>query len=590
MRTLVPPALWALLTLAAVGSAQTVGSPPADPAAPPAPLTRLREVRYAVALESGRLVDGTGPLSKQRGELTAGDVFLYYGRTTDSFGREWSVVGDPAALARVDRWFAIPAGGYAKGELDGRVSLISGWGAGAPLAAGLAGGMDATAALLEAQQPIRVGREWWRDTLEVEAAYLPEIGDLAAVRAYWVPAEIASDALSLLGGRELLGPWPDRPGFGRLHIAPRLPLVFRFDGVAWRLDERPLVTAPFLGLLGNQGLVLDLQGPTEDTGPSLTCWDLVGGHDPLGASVGRLETAPASPGTLATAVRPESNRYLGLFDRASSLWPVAAPAITAPRKVEPELPAGGVVLSDQSRRQAVYLEQRLSGPLVQRLRGRDVRFTVWARAQPQGADTVSITVSIELEAGSMRQVTSGPVGALPTRLEVLATIPADVESIAVRLVPVDLSVAVTEGGSAVFDRAVLAPASWPVLAAPAALYLYRVRATSYSPARRYTRARLTVSERSAAELEAAWLELENGDFDDMARPRILGGMLEPGMAEREVRIAWGEPRTRSTGGTLSHWEWDDRSAAFGEDGRLVAWQREAEPLPPVLPVCHGVGP
>jgi hypothetical protein len=240
--------------------------------------------------------------------------------------------------------------------------------------------------------------------------------------------------------------------------------------------------------------------------------------------------------------------------------------------VLPEQLDGGVLLSDVSQRQAVYLEQVIPEAITRQLRGRPVRARLMARAKGgEGASTA--TVALEVAAGSIRQSLSVQVGALPTPVELYLTIPEDAETITVRILPTDVSIAVVEGGSVVIDSATVVPAEWPDRLEAAPLLLRRIRTVTYRPAPRYTRATLVISERTPEELNRIWREAQNQSAQQLER--ILSGEVEVGMTERQVELAWGDP-TSINAGDLSRWVWPDRAASFDDEGVLLAWSRQPE--------------
>jgi hypothetical protein len=265
--------------------------------------------------------------------------------------------------------------------------------------------------------------------------------------------------------------------------------------------------------------------------------------------------------------------------------PLVGDRLRAPRLLVPSSDRGGVQVQDNSARQAVYLEQTLPEVVAAHLRGRVIRFQVDARVPQEGDVASTGTISVELLAGDQSISTSIPVGALPTPVSLSLEVPAEAETIRVRLIPLDRSIAVPERGSAIFERAALVPADWPDHLEPAPLLVRRIRIVTYEPARRYVRSALAVSERDPADLERTWGALLDGDWDDEAASRILAGELRAGMPREEVRLAWGVPDDETRVGTAERWDWPLRSAAFGADGRLLTWTDASEPEPPEPQVC-----
>lgn len=551
-------------------SAAAVASQTIDPPGPTLP----RQPRfYAVALEDGTLYRQTDVASDTILEFRRGRIFDYLGEVVDTFGRDWHSVGSGDSWHRTESWYAIPATSAEVREVSGVVSLLRNLPAprAAP-GAKFATSEEAAAYNASLNTTIPVARDWWDQSLEVEATALGRFGRVLGVMARFVPPDVAEELVTMLGGAATLGPWPQEPGFGRLYIAARTGLVYRFDGAEWRLTDPPLTMDSIIGLLGNPQLSFDPEAPSEATGPWVSCWRLVGGLSPRGGLAGSVAAAPAPPSSLEAAARPDADRRLGYYDLTSRAWPTAAPATNAPRRVLPEKLAGGVLLSDTSQRQAVYLEQVIPAAVTRQLRGREVRARVMARAAG-GEGAMTAAVALEVEAGSVRQSVSAQVGALPTPVELNLVIPEDAETIIVRILSTDVSIAVLEGGSVVIDSATVAPAEWPSTLEATPLLLRRVRSITYRPALRYTRAALVVTERTPEELQVIWRQAEGQPFEQLEK--ILSGEIEVEMTARQVQLAWGEP-TSVTAGDLTRWVWPDRTASFDDTGLLLAWSRQPE--------------
>ena len=564
------PALVLVLVVAGAAAAQT---------APVGPVQQ-----YAVLLEPGTLrtrADSTAPTAT---ELGAGAVVRYLGATADAFGREWQIVGDPQALVRQERWFAIAASPGEIVDLEMADLLTSLPAPRRRPRARLVGESTPEEVLAAAREPVSVSADWWQRSerqrvIEIEAA------DLLGAEAWRLDPAIVAEVLELLGGREQLGPWPQAPAFGRLHIAPLLPVVWRFDGSEWQLLQGGLTMTPNLSLLGNGDLVIDATHPRVLTGGVLPCWTLVGGRDPGGTAVGRLDVAPVAPVRVARPERRPELALLGLVDLEPRVRPLVSDRLRAPRRLVSSTPGAGVQVQDNSARQAVYLEQVLPESVTAKLRGRTMRLQVYARV-PQEGDTASTgTVAVELSAGEETISLSVPVSALPTPVIVSLRVPESATRMRVRLIPMDRSIAVPERGTAIFERVSLVPDEWPDRREPAPLLVRRVRIVTYEASRRYTRAALAVSERTPEALERTWGALLDGDWDREARQRMLAGELQPGMLRDEVGLAWGEPQERSQIGAAERWDWADRSAAFDDAGRLITWTAAAEPQLPEPRLC-----
>jgi len=557
------------LTICAL-SAVSAASQTLDPPGP----TQPRDPHlYAVALENGTLYRSADVASDTILEFRRGHIFEYLGETVDTFGRDWSSVGSEDGWRRTETWYAIAATPEEARAVTGVVSVLKSLPA--PVAVPVvefATSEAAAAYNASLKKAIAVGHDWWDQSVDVDAAALGRFGRVVGVLAHVVPGEVAEELVTMLGGTDAMGPWPEEPSFGSLYVAPRTGFVYRFDGGAWRLLDPHLAMESMIGLLGNPQLSFDPEAPPEATGRPISCWRLVGGLTPRGGLAGTVAAAPAAPARLDSAARPDSDRRLGYYDLTGRAWPTAEPATRAPRRVLPEKLAGGVLLSDTSRRQAVYLEQVIPAAITRRLRGREIRARLMARSAGGEGATVA-TVALEVEAGSARLSLSAQVGALPTPVELTLVVPEDAETIVVRILPTDVSIAVLEGGSVVIDSATVVPAEWPQTLPAAPLLLRRVRTVTYRPTPRYTRATLVISERSPEELNAIWREAEAQPVEQLQK--ILSGEVEVAMTERQVQLAWGEP-TSVIAGDLTRWVWPDRAASFGDAGTLVAWSRQPE--------------
>lgn len=567
-------ALTSCLLSAVLAASQTID--------PPGP-TLVRELqRYAVALEDGTLYRNADVASDTILEFRRGHIFEYLGETADTFGRDWHSVGSGDGWRRAESWYAIPATRAEVRDVTGAVSVLRSLPAPPAVPADeFATSETAAAYNASLKEAITVGPYWWDQSLEVDAAALGQFGRVVGVWARLVPSDVAEELVTMLGGNEVLGPWPLEPAFGRLYVAPRTGFVYRFDGADWRLMDPPLAMDSMMGLLGNPQLSFDREVPPEATGRPISCWRLVGGLTPRGGLAGGVEAAPTPPVRLEATTRLETDRRLGYYNLTARAWPTAAPATRAPRRVLPEKLAEGVLLSDTSRRQAVYLEQVIPGSLTRQLRGRELRARLMARAAG-GEGAAVATVALEVEAGSVRQSTSAQVGVLPTPVELNLVIPEDAQTITVRVLPTDVSIAVLESGSVVIDSATLVPAEWPEMSEATPLLLRRVRAVTYRPAPRYTRATLVISRRSPEQLNAIWREAEALPVERLEK--ILSGEVEANMTERQVQLAWGEP-TKVTAGDLTRWVWSDRAASFDDTGVLLAWSRQTEQEQARASVC-----
>lgn len=575
-------------TVAVMGVGQSRPERP-QPVAPPGSLTPGLKPRHAVALEAGTLSRGASIGTEESGRFAAGAVFDYFGDRTDTFGRDWHVLGAPGAWLRHDGWYAIPARPGELRQYSGNLSLISSLPPPqALLPSVLVDDVAAAAAIALRRLPLRVAAGWWRQVVSVDSTYVPEFGETVGLRVYRVPRHAALEAIDMLGGVPRARGWPEGVGFGQLHVPAALPLVFRYDGQTWDVGEAPMSMIPVLSLLRNPEFVADARAPLAPTGLTLPCWSLIGGLDPRGMTVGRLDAALPAPARVAAVTRRDTDSLLGLENLTERLSPVVPEAMHAPRSLLPAVAvAKGVAINDNSQRQAVYLEQALSDSLTEALRGRTVRLAVMARAIPSLEAAATATVGIELEAGSVLAATSATVGPLASQVALEVTIPEDATRVVVRLLPLDRSIAVQERSGAIFEAVSLVPVEWPSRLDSVSLLLRRVRVVTYSPALRYTRAPMAVSERPTPDLRAAWVQLAAGTWNRDEREAILAGRLAPGMSPDEVRLAWGEPEKRQQTAGMQRWDYKDRSAAFGLESGLISWTRDAAVGDRVPALCPG---
>jgi len=541
---------------------------------PPGPRLPRDPQLYAIALEAGTLYRAADVASEEVLEFRRGHIFEYLGPTTDTFGRDWHSLGNGDGWLRTEKWYAIPATQEEARNFSGSVSVLTSLPAPRQVPAdGFATSEAAAAYSASLKQAIEVGSDWWNEAIEVDAGALGQFGRVVGVPARLVPPAVAEEIVALLGAEAAMGPRPEDPGFGRLYVAPRTGLVYRFDGDEWRQMTPPLAMDSMVGLLANPQLSFTPGAPPEATGKLISCWRLVGGLNPRGGVAGTVAPAPPPPLRLQASARPDTARYLGYYNLTGRAWPTAAPATLAPRRVLPDRLSSGVLLSDTSRRQAAYLEQIIPAAITHQLRGREIRAQLMARAPVDRGGGATATVALEVEAGSVRQSLSAQVGALPTPVTLNLVIPEDAETIIVRVLPTDVSIAVLEGGSAIIDSATVVPAAWPDTLEAAPLLLRRVRTVTYRPSPRYTRAKLVISSRSFDDLRAIWREAVRLPVEKLEK--ILSGEIEIGMSERQVRLAWGDPEN-VTKAALTHWAWPDRAASFDDEGRLLAWSRQPE--------------
>ena len=555
---------------------------------------------YAVLLQDADLFASPTSDGEIVVRVPAGSHLGYVGETTDAFDRAWFTVQDPfRSQPRQRKWLApfnaaelLAFGGRAAVLADRLPPLTVGGARGSATAAALAA---ATAAAQPARAP------WWMPAAELTATHAPTFDGVVALSAAAVEEAQAREAIELLGGQEALADWPADPLPGELFVPPRLPVVFVFDGSEWRLRRPARLFGDALSLLDNPLLLPDLSAPPLAGGPAIACWELVGALTPGGGPAGSIQVAP--PRT------PPRGRALPLPDagepdpanaplRIQGLLPPAPALARVPPRVDPPPIPSGVEIRDDDGRQAVYLEQTLDPALARRLRGRDVVLDVVARtpAAAQSAATFGVNVQIDggpatgAAADRIQLSTSFTVDANPVRFAYPFTVPEAAESLTVRLLPLDRSIAVDQQGAVIFERVTLRLAHWPARPAAASLPLNRVTATSWEGARLHTRSPIALTTRPAEEVEAIWPQVAASDWSVEDKQLVLAGELRHGMSPEQVRLAWGEPEEEEPAGEygIDHrWRYPDRYVAFTA-GKVIAFATTPEEVakPPVLR-CSG---
>jgi hypothetical protein len=551
--------------------AQTAGAGPsmAEPAPP-----------RAVLLEDAELYEDPSSAGTIVARLPAGTVLDYAGETTDVYGRTWYAVRDPhRSERRRDAYLApftyeqLRAFGYRAAVLaDRRPSAVAAVGA-AAAASGAAGGMPAATATPDAP--------WWRPAGVLELADAPTYGEVVAVSARAAEVGTVRRAIELLGGREAIARWPSEPLPGELFVPAMLPALFVFDGSEWDLAQPVRLLGDAVSLLGNGGFAVDPAAPPLAGGPALQCWLLMNALDPGGAPAGSVAPAP-EPAPLQRG-QPVP-RGLGPFDPSlapESMRALLAPApdtTLVPPRVDPPAVPGGVLLSDDDGRQAVFLRQQLGPELTARLRGQAMVLDVVVRDDPRaGAATFGLYVEVVFADGSPPRdfVGSYTSRAAARRYELAFEVPAGADDIVIRLLPLDRGLAVDQQGSVVFERAALRLAAWDPHPPAASVLLHRVTASSFEGTRLYTRAPVAPSGRSADDLQRVWPGVTRTGWTVETQQTVLAGELRHGMNRAQVRAAWGEPaqETAVSGSSSVEWRWagDDRYALF-ENGEVIAFR------------------
>ena len=93
---------------------------------PPGGREPIKEPLYAIALEAGALRALPEVTEEELFAFDAGAVFLYLGEATDTFGREWEMVGDPETWSRRQQWYVVAASAEELRDRVGPVTLVEG--------------------------------------------------------------------------------------------------------------------------------------------------------------------------------------------------------------------------------------------------------------------------------------------------------------------------------------------------------------------------------------------------------------------------------------------------------------------------------
>ncbi len=504
--------------------------------------------------------------------MAIGSSLEYIGEVTDDFGRDWSVVAYPWKLERREQVFLAPFNEWEYSQVAGTTAVLV---APASVSAGPAQEQASGAATPPASGS---ASHWWTSVVAIGPEYDLEFGDLVGVGARLVPIDAAQEAIEILGGVQGLGAWPTEPIPGQLHVPDLLPLLFRWNGTTWRLLRPVQYLGRSLGLLGNPSLVLDRTGPQSPGGFDIPCWRLVGAMDPRGAVAGSVEAAPAIPAPEVEANAWKPNSRTGLRNLTSVVWPTVTVATATPPRVFSSTPPPGIVLRDNARRHAVYLQQDLGPEIVTKLHGRELSLDVWARTPPKA--TASAAIGIDVEVGGERFSAGGTVNETSTLVSVTFTVPEGAEWLTVRLLPLDTSLAVEQAGAAIFEQAVLRLTTWPQTLDPSVIPLHRVTVSSYRPVRAFARTTLAVSGRPIDEVDQIWDRVMSSDWAMEDKQLVLAGQVRAGMTAEQVGLSWGEPTVTSLAGEIPgldlRWDYEDRSAAFA-GGELVSWTVRVPP-------------
>lgn len=529
----------------------------------------------AVLLEDGDFFSSPSSDGDIVARFPAGTILDYVGETTDEFGREWFTVRHPQRIERRRDVYLTNLDGRRFADLGYRAAVLA----------------DRQPIVVAARAPRsvagaprqRLPPPWWEPVAVVARGHNATFDAVLAISARAPGEDDLLEAIDLLGGLEAIATWPASALPGELFVPAMLPALFQFEGAEWRLARPVRLLGDSISLLGNPRFVVDPEAPTFAGGPVLHCWSLVDSLDPMGVLAGSVQVAPpvevvrrgrvpgggaaAAPAT--TSVVPPAIRQL--------LAP-PPPTMLVPPRVDPPAPPDGVLLEDVHSQQAVYLEQTLGLALTRRLRGKSLVLDVVTRNPPRAASAATLGVDIEVRFADERPgehfATSFSSSAAPVRAEFPFDIPADAETITVRLLAADRSVAREQRGAVIFERATLRLATWAAEPAASSVVLYRITANAFEGAQLHTRAPIVVTARPAEEVEQVWVELAATDWSSADKQQVLAGEIRHGMSEEQVRLSWGEPfeRTMSdAAGGGRRWDYADRDVVFA-GGSVIAFR------------------
>tara|TARA_B100000586_G_scaffold138669_1_gene100463 strand:- start:512 stop:1339 length:828 start_codon:yes stop_codon:yes gene_type:complete len=265
--------------------------------------------------------------------------------------------------------------------------------------------------------------------------------------------------------------------------------------------------------------------------------------------------------------------------------------------VDAYTPPNGIVLQDVHSQQAVYLEQTLRPASTRVLRGKSLVLDLVTRNAPGASAAATFGIDIEIrfldgqlpEHFSVSFPSSDNAGHVAFPFEV----PMDADTITVRLLVADRSVAREQRGSVIFERASLRLASWVSEPPASSVVLYSITANTFEGAPLYTRSPMVVTTREAEQIEQVWADIVETEWPKEDKQRILAGEIRHGMSEQQVRLSWGEPlkQTKFSGdGNDSRWDYADRYAVFA-GGNIIAFSQvspQARDQPVAALMCPGL--
>ncbi len=575
-------ARWIELTLAL---ALLVGA--GGQAMPPGELFRPETDERAILLEYAELYTDPSTDGAVVRRLAAGTVLDYVGETTDAFGRTWYTVRDPDRLVRRRDTFLVPFDRRRFAQYGYRGALL----------ADRPSGMVATptGGAAEAEEA------WWQPVSVLALGHDATFDAAVGITATAPTEEHVRELIELLGGIDAIAAWPVEAVPGELFVPALVPVLFQFDGEEWQLARPVRLLGKSLNLLGNDRLEVDTAAPRFASGPTLYCWELIGAIDNRNELAGSVTVADAA-GSARRGAGPALD--MGIFDlglapeKILEVLPPAPPETRVPTRVDPQPTPGGVVLEDNDARQAVYLEQRFGPEATHRLRGASLILDIVARNAPGARSAATFGVDIEMSFADGREEPPVTIpftsGEPPRRFELPFEVPQDAETLTVRLLPLDRTLAVEQLGSVVFDRASLRMASWDPQPPASSIVLYRITASTFAGDLLHTRTPVAITTRTADDVQRAWPRVAMSDWSEEDRALVLAGEVRQGMTADQVRAAWGEPQQTSAPDAAAvsedRWDYDDRFAVFDE-GKLVLFRpRLLDESEATLKTCPGGAP
>jgi len=524
--------------------------------------------RRVVLLEDGDFFSGPSSTGEIVARFPAGTVLNYVGEVVDDFGRTWFTVRHPRRFERRHDAYLTNLDRRRFTDLGYRVAVLANR---QPILV-VSGPQRAVAGALPSPPP----PAWWKPVAVLELGHNASFDAVFAISARAPEEGDLLEAIDLLGGREAIAIWPTNPLPGQLFVPAMLPALFQFDGAEWRLARPARLLDDSVSLLGNPRFAVDLQAPTFAGGPMLHCWSLIDSVDPAGMPAGSVEVAP--PFVPPRPTRAQQGAAPGVPPTIGRLLAPLPPALLVPLRVDPTPTPGGVLLQDNHSQQAVYLEQTLGSVSTRMLRGKPLVLDLVTRNPPRATSAATLGIDIEVRFADGRPAehftTSLPSSNTASRVEFPFDVPVDAETMTVRLLAADRSVAREQRSSVIFERVSLRLATWAAEPTASTVVLYRITANSFEGAALHTRAPMAITARSAEEAEQVWPQIAATEWSSEDKHLVLAGEIRNGMSEEQVRLSWGEPLEQTSsdaGGNGSSWDYADRDVVFAA-GSVIAFR------------------